>query len=290
MLACEDCGVLHHPACWVRNDGCSTDGAHRGAPHAFAYARPRPVRESIHAEPVLPGDPPGRPPTAVEPPPEEAPSQRPPVRRTVSTIDAEALARRPRHGAPYIAETERSRRPLPPPEASASTSPRLPSLYGRHRWLGYWYIPAALLLTAAVAGGVIYGIDALFGGDSEPSIVAPEVGVNDPATALTPTATSTRPPTATPTKLPPGATAPPFPAGKFKNGDSVAVTGTGGECLNMRSAPGIEAPVVACLPDDTVLSIIGGPESGGGLTWWRVQTPRGDGWAAEQYLVAKAAR
>ncbi len=176
---------------------------------------------------------------------------------------------------------------MPAPDTPASQPRQLPSLYGRHRWLGYWYVPAALLLTAVVAGGVIFGIDAAFGGDKKPSIVAPEVSVNDPVGALTATVTPTRAPTATPTALPAGATAPPVPVGKFKAGDRVAVAGTGGECLNVREGPRTDAGVVGCLPDGTVLSIIGGPESGGGLTWWRVESPRGDGWAAEAYLVAK---
>ncbi|MBN9494403.1 hypothetical protein J0H33_13825, partial [bacterium] len=26
VLRCEGCGIMHHPACWVTNGGCSTSG------------------------------------------------------------------------------------------------------------------------------------------------------------------------------------------------------------------------------------------------------------------------
>jgi len=40
--------------------------------------------------------------------------------------------------------------------------------------------------------------------------------------------------------------------------------------------------------DGVELRITGGPETAGGLTWWKVQTDLGEGWAAEDYLIRKS--
>ena len=37
VLRCDGCGVLHHPSCWVKNDGCVTESEHLSNPIAQAY-------------------------------------------------------------------------------------------------------------------------------------------------------------------------------------------------------------------------------------------------------------
>jgi uncharacterized protein YraI len=93
-------------------------------------------------------------------------------------------------------------------------------------------------------------------------------------------------PTATPT-IPPGSpsptstptTAPSNPQG-IKVGDNVRTT----TAVNMRSAPTTAASVITVLPQGTQGTVLGGPETATGYTWWRVQTTNGTGWVAGNFL------
>jgi hypothetical protein len=71
-------------------------------------------------------------------------------------------------------------------------------------------------------------------------------------------------------------------------GDSARVN-TPGDVLNLRSAPGLGAPVLARLPHGTNVSVVGGPENASGLRWLRVSTPYGTGWVADLYLARATA-
>ncbi len=75
---------------------------------------------------------------------------------------------------------------------------------------------------------------------------------------------------------------PPPTTGKFKAGDAVRVT----ESLNMRSGAGTTNGVVAVLPAGTTGTVVGGPQTASGYTWWRIETSRGTGWVAENWLAA----
>ncbi len=50
VLRCQVCGVLHHPGCWVKNDGCSTESDHTRQPAAEAYHLQRPFTVASPAE------------------------------------------------------------------------------------------------------------------------------------------------------------------------------------------------------------------------------------------------
>lgn len=54
-----------------------------------------------------------------------------------------------------------------------------------------------------------------------------------------------------------------------------------GDCLNVRAAPGMAAPVLACLPSGARITITDGPRAADGRSWWQVD---GRGWAAADYL------
>ena len=41
----------------------------------------------------------------------------------------------------------------------------------------------------------------------------------------------------------------------------------------------------ATMPSGTVCTVVGGPLSGSGYTWYQVQSSFGTGWAASAYLV-----
>jgi len=71
-------------------------------------------------------------------------------------------------------------------------------------------------------------------------------------------------------------------------GAKVAVTGTGGTGLNMRSGAGTGHNRVKTLSDNAVVEVVGGPKDSDGYTWWQVQDTAGTtGWVASKYLVIK---
>ena len=292
VLRCDGCSVMHHPGCWVTNGGCATEAEHRITPAAMAYAsgelRPgspgahpaEGTRASALPEPVgveaaepIPFRPAHRP-MEIGGPAEQptvigatAPPTQPMIHRTLpSTVGVPASP---------------PRRYKPPP---GEQMPRrqMPKIYDGHPIFQYWYVPAAILVAIFVAFSVIWVAGKLFGGDGEEQAGNPTPGVSAVAGAAeTPTQAPTTLPGVTPTALP--STGP----GKFKGGDAVLVTGTQGECLNVRVRPGRENDAIVCVKDGVELRITGGPETAGELIWWKVQTELGEGWAAEDYLVRK---
>ena len=70
------------------------------------------------------------------------------------------------------------------------------------------------------------------------------------------------------------------PAAKFVAGDTVRVTAG----LYLRSGPGFGASVITTMPTGMVCTVVGGPQSANGLTWYQLDTPYGRGWAAGEYL------
>lgn len=295
MLRCEGCGVMHHPGCWVTNGGCATQVEHRVAPQAMAYttgARPpgtpaphpgegtraTPLPPPPHSEtpepiPFRPLGRPQHPPAATEP--------APPGGEPVIGEPPPAIHRRlPENEIPPAAPPRR----YVPPTGEQMVRKPLPRIYERHKIVAYWYVPVAVALAVVVAFGVIWGAEKLFGGDADKASPEPTpaattggaVGAQTPSpAATTPAATTTTPP-ATVTTGP----------GKFSLGDTLVVTGTG-DCLNVRTNPGVENDAIVCIADATEVKVTGGPEESGGLTWWKVETRLGEGWAAEDYLVKK---
>lgn len=173
----------------------------------------------------------------------------------------------------------------------------MPKVYTGSRLAQYWYVPVAALVAAVVAGGVIFAAEALFGGDSggpavisTPAVESPTVATGGAASpspgATIPTQPAGASPLATPSPGPGvGATATvPAPAGTFQPGETLIVQGTG-DCLNVRQAPGTANAVVTCVDEGSQVTVLGGPQQSGGLTWWQVQAPGATGWAAGDYLV-----
>ena len=60
------------------------------------------------------------------------------------------------------------------------------------------------------------------------------------------------------------------------SGDPATVAADGG-CLNLRSAPGLSASKLDCLPEGTGVTITGEPVSKDGFSWVPVSTPRANG-------------
>jgi uncharacterized protein YraI len=68
-------------------------------------------------------------------------------------------------------------------------------------------------------------------------------------------------------------------------GDTVSVST---DLLNLRSQPSTSGAVVATLPNGTQGTVIGGPTTATGYTWWQLSTARGNGWAVGDYLTKVA--
>lgn len=272
VLRCEGCGVLHHPGCWVKQGGCATDGEHDMTPVALAYAQqPAPQPIVLHpgegvrvktrrAPPRLalpPGDDTETVIGAANPPP------RPPVHHTQPlplTVQPPTPPRR--YGA----------------TAGVAAGPRtMPSIYNRHGLLAFWYVPVAAALAVAVALGVIWVFAQLGDGD-EATPAAPTTAAGTQA-ASTPGAAPARG-VGSPTAATSGT---PLATGKFRVGEAAVVTGTG-DCLNVRVAAGRANDAIVCLRDGETVTVTGGPTLIDGLTWWKVKTAIGEGWAAEDYL------
>ncbi len=89
--------------------------------------------------------------------------------------------------------------------------------------------------------------------------------------------TTTSAPTTTTTTT----TTPAPGTGKFDIGDAVRVT----ERLNLRSTASTSGSVVAVLPVGTTGTVLAGPSTANGYTWWRIQTNLGTGWAVQDWLT-----
>lgn len=201
ILVCEGCGVMHHPSCWVRNNGCSTSDDHDVKSVARAYqstghVAPSPLQPSESMRPQRGNESTGR---GTEPlsraedgtvigapvsaPPRDGidalnlgnsavpgPFQPPP---RPHAHDEASQSRDP--GAPRLASRPleppgapvRHGRYVPPEEEFVAIRKPMPGIYKERRWLQYWYLPVAGLIALLVAGGVVYGANLLFGGGDD---------------------------------------------------------------------------------------------------------------------------
>jgi uncharacterized protein YgiM (DUF1202 family) len=56
------------------------------------------------------------------------------------------------------------------------------------------------------------------------------------------------------------------------------------DALSLRDAPGLTGGVVASLVGGTVVTVVAGPESADGLTWYEVASDFGSGWVAGEFF------
>ena len=98
-----------------------------------------------------------------------------------------------------------------------------------------------------------------------------------------PTATFNTPPTATLDPFAPTPTQAGVTLGAY-----VQITGTAGEGLRIRSAPGLNAESAFLGYDSEVFIVRDGPQNADGYVWWYLVAPYDDkraGWAAADYLT-----
>jgi cell wall-associated NlpC family hydrolase len=93
------------------------------------------------------------------------------------------------------------------------------------------------------------------------------------------------PPTAEPPVVPIDEPATELPAVSAQ----AVVGGTGGDGLNLRTAPGVEAAILTALPEGAHVTVIGGPVSDdAGDPWYQVAAGGSSGWAFGAFLVSVA--
>jgi hypothetical protein len=104
---------------------------------------------------------------------------------------------------------------------------------------------------------------------------------------LIPASTSTPLATLTPT-LDPLAGTPTLPANIIVVGSYVQITGTGGDGLRLRSAPGLTSEQLFLGEDAEVFQVRDGPQEANGYIWWYLVAPYDEsraGWAAANFLA-----
>lgn len=93
-------------------------------------------------------------------------------------------------------------------------------------------------------------------------------------------------PTARPTPLPtavPVVIAPePAPEPVIAVGGRARVADLSGAPLRAREAPGLDARIVARIPEGSEVDVLAGPVEAEGYTWWQISSPAGMGWSAER--------
>jgi hypothetical protein len=125
-------------------------------------------------------------------------------------------------------------------------------------------------------------------------VTRPDEAATGPSTAVL---SIIQAPTSTPvldTPMPPAAQAstevvppPPLP-GTFGVGAYVQISGTQGDGLRLRSAPGLQGQVEFLALESEVFQIRDGPRDADGYTWWFVIAPYDEtvqGWAVSNYLT-----
>jgi 3D (Asp-Asp-Asp) domain-containing protein len=74
-------------------------------------------------------------------------------------------------------------------------------------------------------------------------------------------------------------------AAELQAGSTVTVTGTEGNGLRIRSAPGIASNPLTTVKDGSRLQILAGPEAADGLDWYKVKSDSHTGWSNSKYLT-----
>jgi len=145
-----------------------------------------------------------------------------------------------------------------------------------------------LLVSFALVGSACLGA-AIFINQNRPALnfSAPTATIQ----VIIPTPTETRPPTATPylaptATLPPEPTAPAAQRSAIGVGVRVIVVNTGGNGLNFRREPSVNAERIRALPDGTTYEVVGGPQENQGFVWWQLRDPADGtvGWGVQNYL------
>ncbi len=146
-----------------------------------------------------------------------------------------------------------------------------------------------ILLGAIVLGGILYIGLIVWVNDLRPSKPS-EYSFSTAVITIIP-APSLTPVIILPTEDQPTPTATsqvPVPTGGIAVGMYVKISGTNGNGLNLRTAPGTSSSIRFLGMDDEVFEVKDGPQQVDNLIWWFLQAPYDttrNGWAAANYLT-----
>lgn len=157
--------------------------------------------------------------------------------------------------------------------------------------------PAAASSPTSVVGGGAGGGTPVLGGVpavTAAASVAPASMGTAAATAIgaapTAAAASTSASGTLPTSGVPAATAAPATPAALVAGGFVKVGNTDGYGMRFRFGPGLDNATIRIVEEGETLKVMGDPEAGDGVTWYRLQDALGNvGWAAQTYLSPTAA-
>ncbi|MEZ0396711.1 MAG: SH3 domain-containing protein [Anaerolineales bacterium] len=142
-------------------------------------------------------------------------------------------------------------------------------------------VAVGLFLTCIMMLYIVIAQPALPRRDGPPGALTRIPAPTSTAYLFTPTAefaafTATPQPSATPAP------------GQISLGGYVQITGTGGDGLRLRAAPGLDAPLLFLGYDTEIFQITDGPVERDGRIWWALVSPYDStraGWAVQDYLT-----
>jgi hypothetical protein len=77
------------------------------------------------------------------------------------------------------------------------------------------------------------------------------------------------------------------PPGEISIGNTVQITGTGGDGLRLRSNPGLQSKVLFLGYEGEVFQVLDGPQQVDGYIWWYLSAPYDEkvqGWAVSNFI------
>ena len=142
-----------------------------------------------------------------------------------------------------------------------------------------------VIIGSLVLAGILILITLILIGWTSPRF-SPEVGFAPADLTMIPAPTHT--PAATDSPTPDPFATPTVDPTTINIDGYVQITGTGGDGLRIRSAPGLNSDTVFRGEEAEVFVVKDGPQTADGYTWWYVVAPYDDtraGWAAADFLA-----
>lgn len=147
------------------------------------------------------------------------------------------------------------------------------------------YLNRFVIIGSLIVAGILLLVTLILIGWTSPRF-SPEVGFAPADLTMIPAPTHTPAATAIPT-LDPLASPSPDP-NTLQIGGYAQITGTGGDGLRIRSAPGLNSETVFRGEEAEVFLVKDGPQTADGYTWWYLVASYDDtraGWAASEFLA-----
>jgi len=73
--------------------------------------------------------------------------------------------------------------------------------------------------------------------------------------------------------------------GTWAPGTSIRVSTPDGSKVNLRASASTSAPIIAVMANGTTGTVVSGPTSANGYSWYQINTTYGTGWAVTTWLV-----